>query len=195
MIKFARAGYLADSSIGMWQWTYRDDTTATVAIFGRRDEVTLEYRFRSGGGDWNPVKQRVPIRWTVCRFGGERPWFICDVRANGIYCGRPVTKLYGAGRLFACRHCYRLGFSVQRGGPMDAAHHRLRRLHRKLGADYDGPVGMPPPKPKWMRWQTYSELALQVRAGEEHLDHVFTVGAVRILARIERSEQLRRTRR
>ena len=32
------------------------------------------------------VQQRVPIRWTPCRFGGERPWFVCDVSANGVYC-------------------------------------------------------------------------------------------------------------
>ena len=106
-------------------------------------------------------------------------------------CGRQVAKLYGAGRLFACRHCYRLGYAVQRGGPMDGAHHRLRRLHRKLGADYNGPDGIPPPKPKWMRWRTYSRIASQIEAGEEHLDHIFTVGAQRFLSRIDR---LRRRR-
>ena len=127
------------------------------------DAITLDYRIRSGGEDWQPVQQRVPIRWTPCRFGGERPWFVCDVRANGVYCGRQVAKLYGAGRLFACRHCYGLGYAVQRGGPMDSAHHRLRRLHRKLGANYDGPDGIPPPKPKWMRWRTYSRIALADR--------------------------------
>jgi len=195
VMKLARAGYLASSSIGLWQWTYRDDTTATIAIVGGRDEVTLDYRFRSGSGDWDSVKQRVPIQWMPCRLGGERPWFICNVWAGGIYCGRRVAKLFGAGRLFSCRNCYRLGYAVQRGGPMDSAHHRLRCLHRKLGADYDGPDGIPPPKPKWMRWRTYSGLALKIRAGEERLDQIFTVGAVRMLARIERSEQRRRTRR
>ena len=51
-----------------------------------------------------------------------------------------LPKLYGGGRLFACRHCYRLGYAVQRGGPMDRAHHNLGRLHRKLRANYDGPT-------------------------------------------------------
>ena len=78
---------------------------------------------------------------------------------------------------------------------MDRAHHRLGRLHRKLGADYDGPDGIPPAKPKWMRWRTYSRIALQIRAGEEHLDQVFTLGAQRILARMDRSDQRRRMRR
>jgi hypothetical protein len=46
--------------------------------------------------------QRVPIRWTPCRLGGERPWFVCNVSANGAYCGRLVAKLHGAGRLLRC---------------------------------------------------------------------------------------------
>jgi hypothetical protein len=63
--------------------------------------------------DWSDVAQRVTIAWTQCRFGGERPWFVCSVQSNGVYCGRQVTKLYGVGRLFACRHCYRLAYASQ----------------------------------------------------------------------------------
>jgi hypothetical protein len=144
VMKLARTGYLSELTFGGWQWTRGDETTASIQITGARDTVTLNYRVRRGEDDWESVRQRVPIRWTPCRFGGERPWFVCDVTANGVYCGRQVTKLYGAGRLFACRHCYRLGYSVQRGGPMDCAHRRLRRLHRKLGADYVRPDAGPP---------------------------------------------------
>ena len=189
VMKLARAGYLSGGRFGSWQWTYGDGTTASIQITGARDAVTLDYRIRSHGEDWQSVHQRVPIRWTPCRFGGERPWFVCDVHANGVYCGRRVAKLYGAGRLFACRHCYRLGYAVQRDGPMDRAHHRLRRLHRKLGADYDGPDGMPPRRPKWMRQRTYDRVVQQIEAGEEHLDHVFMVGAQRIFARIDKLER------
>jgi hypothetical protein len=195
VMRLKRAGFLVRRRRVGWQWTYGDETRAYINIEDGRDAITLNYRFKSGGQEWQAVEQRVPILWTPCRFGGERPWFVCAVRANGVYCGRQVAKLYGAGRLFACRHCYLLGYAVQRGGPMDSTHHRLRRLHRKLGADYGGPDGISPPKPKWMRWRTYSELALEIRAGEEHLDQVFTAGAVRILAQIERSDQRRRTRR
>ena len=41
----------------------------------------------------------------------------------------------GGGRLFACRHCYRLGYAVQRCGPMDQASRPLPELPRTLGAD------------------------------------------------------------
>jgi hypothetical protein len=83
----------------------------------------------------------------------------------------------------------------QRVGPMDQAHRHLARLHRKLSADYDGPEMPPPPKPKWMRWKTYSHLVQQIEAGEERLDIVFTIGAQRLLAQIERLDQGRRRRR
>jgi hypothetical protein len=140
------------------------------------------------------VQQPVPIRWTPCRFGGERPWFVCEVTAGGVHCGRTVAKLYGAGRLFACRHCYRLGYAVQRGGPMDIAHHRLARLHRRLGADYDGLDGTPPRR-KWMRHRTYGRLAQQIEAAGEHLDLVFATGAMRIMARTASAAHNSRRRR
>jgi hypothetical protein len=195
VMKLARAGYLSGMIFGSWQWTYGDGTSATIAIRGGRHEIVLDYRIRSHGEDWESVHQSVPIRWTPCRLGGERPWFVCSVSAHGVYCGRQVAKLYRGGRLFACRHCYRLGYVVQRVGPMDRAHHRLRRLHRKLGADYVRPDGGTPAKPKWMRWPTYSRLALKIRAGEEHLEEVYMVGAQRLLGRLSNMENRRRKRR
>jgi hypothetical protein len=189
VMKLARACYLSGARFGSWHWTYGDGTTCSIGITGGGQSIILDYRIRSGAEDWQTVQQRVPIRWTPCRFGGERPWFVCDVSANGVYCGRRVAKLYGGGRLFACRHCYRLGYAVQRGGLMDRAHHRLARLHRKLGADYDGPDGPPPPRPKWMRQRTYQRAVQQIEDGEDHLNAVFVAGAQRFLDRIDRSEQ------
>lgn len=186
-MKLARAGYLAGARLGGWQWTCGGDLAVTIGIVGGRDTITLVYRIQAHGEDWQGVEQRVPIRWMPCRFGGERPWFVCDVRANGVYCGRQVATLYGGGRLFACRHCYRLGYQMQRGGLMDRAHHRLARLHRRLGVDYDGPDRPPPPRPKWMRQRTYLRVVQQIEVGEYHLNAVFVAGAQRLLARIGRS--------
>jgi hypothetical protein len=78
---------------------------------------------------------------------------------------------------------------------MDRAHHYLRRLHRKLGADYDGPDMPLPQKPKWMRRRTYARVAQQIEAGIDRLDMVFNAGAARLLDRLERSEQCRSRRR
>ena len=181
VMKLARAGYFKGAILGGWQWTHHDGTTASIGIIAGRDAVTLNYRVQSNGGEWQQVDQRIPIHWTPCRFGGERPWFVCSVSANGVYCGRQVAKIYGGGKLFACRHCYRLGYQVQRGGPMDQAHHRLARLHRKLGADYEGPERLWPPRPKWMRQGTYERLLQQIEASEDRLNIVFNEGALRSL--------------
>ena len=135
VMELVREGCLSRSRFGSIEWRSDDGTKASIRITADREAVTLDYLVKAGAQDWQTVHQRVPISWTPCRLGGERPWFVCDVHANGVYCGRQVTKLYGAGRLFACRHCYRLGYAVQRGGPMDRAHHRLRRLHRKRSSD------------------------------------------------------------
>jgi hypothetical protein len=195
VMRLLRCGYLAGPRLGNLQWTSQDGSIASVLVAGGRDGVTLDYRVKSHGGDWQSVKQRIPIRWTPCRLGGERPWFICDVTARGVHCGRRVAKLYSGGRLFACRHCYHLNYAIQCVGPMDRAHLRLACLHRKLAADYDGPDIPPPPKPKWMRWKTYSRIAQQIEAGQEQLDMVFATGAQRILARSERAEHRSRRRR
>jgi hypothetical protein len=195
VMRLARAGLLVNCRLADSQWTYSEGTRATIAIKGGRDRIVLKYRFRSYGQEWESIEQPVPTLWTPCRFGGERPWFICDVRANGVYCGRKVTKLYGGGRLFACRHCYRLGYAVQRIGPLDKAHHNLERLHRKLNAHYERPDLPAPPKPKWMRWKTYRWMAQQIEDGRERLDEAFIVGAQRILASIERVDHRRRSRR
>jgi len=97
VMKLARSGCLSRRSLGTCQWSNRDGTAASIQIIGGRDAVTLVYRYQVDGEDWQSVDQRVPIRWTLCRLGGERPWFVCDVRSNGVYCGRQVAKLYGAG--------------------------------------------------------------------------------------------------
>jgi hypothetical protein len=195
VMKMARAGCLVPSQLHSWQWIWRGGSTASVLVTGGHEAIRLDYRMKPAGGDWETVSQCVPIHWSPCRFGGERPWFICNVSSNGVYCGRRVSKLYSGGRLFACRHCYRLGYGVERGGLMDRAHHRLARLHRRLGADYNGPDRAPPPKPKWMRLMTYSRITKQLEAGQEQLDVVFTTGAQRILARTERAKHRSRRRR
>src|SRR6516164_4794521 len=107
--------------------------------------------------------------------------------------GRIAGPMTG-GRLFACRHCYRLSYATQRSGPMDRAHRRLARLHQRLAADYDGPDKPPPKKPKWMRWKTYSRIIQQIEAGQGRLDVVFTSGAQRMLARVEKAEHRSRRR-
>ncbi len=79
------------------------------------ERVILRYRHQSGSGsEWEDVREPVPLTWTGCNFGGERPWFVCP----GAGRGRRVAILYGPGRYFLCRHCYDLAYESQRENGM-----------------------------------------------------------------------------
>jgi hypothetical protein len=83
--------------------------TAEGAHGGRPARVVLSYRHRGGvGNEWEDVRETVPLEWTPCNLGGERPWFLCP----GVGCGRRVAVLYGPGRYFLCRHCYDLSYEA-----------------------------------------------------------------------------------
>jgi hypothetical protein len=120
VLEWNRRGYLRSQQWFSWAWTWDGERVASINVETQRHAVTLKYRSRSYREDWRDVEQRVAIEWTSCRLGGERPWFECSVAANGVYCGRRVIKLYGAGSLFACRHCYRLAYASQQ----ESAHQR-----------------------------------------------------------------------
>ncbi len=79
-----------------WSRAGRETGSIRGAVEGnaRPDRVILLYRHRSGpGGEWQDVREPVPLDWTACHFGGERPWFVCP----GAGCGRRVAILYGPG--------------------------------------------------------------------------------------------------
>jgi hypothetical protein len=99
------------------------------------------------------VKEPVPLEWTPCNFGGERPWFVCP----GAGCGRRVAVLYGPGRYFLCRHCYGLSYQSQREDKMHRALRRAQKIRQRLG----GTANMMEPfpdKPNGMHHDTYLRL-------------------------------------
>jgi hypothetical protein len=57
VMKLARAGFLSGWRHASWQWTYNDGTRAWVDIEDGRDAVTLNYRVRSYGEEWQSVQQ------------------------------------------------------------------------------------------------------------------------------------------
>src|SRR5260370_4489196 len=128
VLDWHRLGYLRSPRWFSCAWTRNTEGVASINVGTQCYSLTLKYRSRSYGEDWSDVGQRVAIAWTPCRFGGERPWFVCSVTANGVYCGRSVTKLYGAGRLFACRYCYRLTYASQQ----ESAHRRWGGKTQKI---------------------------------------------------------------
>ena len=120
----------------------------------RPEQITSLYRQWSGtAGEWEDVEEPVPLSWTACNFGGERPWFVCP----GARGGRKVAVLYGPRRYFLCRHCYDLVYESQRENDMSRALRRAQDIRKRLGgsANMTEPF---PEKPEGMHWKTYERL-------------------------------------
>jgi hypothetical protein len=133
------------------------------------------------GGDWEEAVESVGITRLPCRYGGVRPYFLCPGVVNGKACGRRVSKLYGPGRYFLCRHCYRLAYSSQSEGAFDRALRRTNTIRKKLGGD-PGLASPFPERPKGMWRRTYEQLQEQVAEIEIEVEDAMD-------ARLERVEQ------
>jgi hypothetical protein len=139
-----------------WLRSGREIGSIRGAVEGsdRPERVILLYRRRSGPvAEWDDVREPVPLTWTACNFGGERPWFVCP----GAGCGRRVAVLFGLGKYFLCRRCYDLVYESQRENGMHRALRRAQAIRERLGgsAKMTKPF---PEKPRGMHWKTYDRL-------------------------------------
>jgi hypothetical protein len=149
-----REGLLTPGFSFSLRWWRAGRQTGSIGGVAYRDQVTLLYRHRRGqGGEWEDIKETVPLDWTACNFGGERPWFICP----GAGCGRRVAIVYGPGRYFLCRHCYDLTYQSQRDNAMYRALLRAQKIRGRLGGSANMMEPFPE-KPKGMHWSTYERL-------------------------------------
>jgi len=98
-------GCLRAGWAGSWQWTSDGEKLGWINLRAEDDQLHLSYRVRIAGGEWEDVAETVRVVRVPCRFGGDRPYFICPGEVKGVACSRRVSKLYGSGRYFLCRHC------------------------------------------------------------------------------------------
>ena len=168
VLDWHRRGCLRSPRRFSWAWKQDGKRVASINVETERQRVTLKYRSRPYGGDWADAKQQFPVAWTPCRFGGDRPWFIRSVYANGTYCGRQVTKLYQAGRLFACRHCSRLAYASQQESAHERGLLRAQNIRMRLGGTANM-LDAFPEKPKGMHWRTYERLCRVQDAAQARL--------------------------
>jgi hypothetical protein len=146
---------------GNWfslRWSRAGRQTGSIrgAVEGnaRPERLILLYCQRNApGGEWQDVRESVPLAWTACNFGGERPWFICPRMG----CGRRVAILYGPGKYFLCRHCYDLVYESQRENRMYRALHKAQAIRERLGGSANMMEPFPE-RPKGMHWRTYERL-------------------------------------
>lgn len=122
--EFYQEGYLDEDyagNRGRSTWSQNGEEVATIGwerttTIDDRPALRLFYTFDPDGVG-EEVKTLVPLEFTECHFGGERPWFRCPASA----CRDRVGKLYKPpSRLrFLCRECHDLIYeSHQRQGEL-----------------------------------------------------------------------------
>jgi hypothetical protein len=154
--RWQRQGRLRAGRYFSYSWQYGGEPFGSISVRTEADAVVLMFRAKHWqDSEWKRVEQRVKITWTECH--GRRPWFVCPVSTGGRYCGRRVAVLYGAGELFACRHCYGLAYASQH----ETLGYRRIGKARKIRAQVGGSPNLLeefPDKPKGMHWRTYERL-------------------------------------
>jgi hypothetical protein len=136
--------------LGGWLWTRDGKKVAWIDLRAEANRLHLSYRVRIDGGEWEDMAETVRIVRVPCPFGGTRPYFICPGVVNGVICGRRVAYLYGSGRYFLCRHCYRLAHASQSESACDRLLRRANKIRQRLGGE-PGMVAPFPSKPKVAR--------------------------------------------
>jgi hypothetical protein len=166
--RWHREGRLHPGQYFSWSWTRGEEPADSIMVRTEFDAVVLIYRSRSwNASDWKSIEQRVPITWTACHLGGQRPWFVCSVYYDGSYCGRRAAVLYADGELFACRQCYDLAYASQQETAMHRGIGQAQKIRMRLGgsANLCEPF---PEKPRRMHWRTYLRLRARAEAAENY---------------------------
>lgn len=158
--KMARTGALVDGFTGRWTWTSQEGEVNWIGIRTAGAMLSLAFRFRSGGGEWQSVSQTLTVIWRACRFGGRTALFSCPK------CGTVCQYLYGAGPKFWCRECHGLTYGSKRERAGDRAGRRAAKLRHRIGA----PLGFEAyfsPKPKSMHQRRYDLIVDEIHRLEE----------------------------
>lgn len=149
-----REGLLRPGLYFSWAWKDgQGNVKASIGVRTLPGAVELAYTVTPRGGDPQDIRYRVPLAYTPCNYGGERPWFVCP----GKGCGRRVAKLYLGGAYFLCRHCHDLAYESQREDRLSRLITKEQKIRLRLGG-HPGLIYPFPKKPKGMHWKTYSRL-------------------------------------
>lgn len=142
-----RQGLLKPGYSGSLRWSRNGEQTGSIRYRVEENRMVLLYRHRPSGGEWEEVEEPVYFDWTPCNYEGQRRWFICPI----LGCRKRVAVLYGAGKYFACRHCYDLAYESQRENSYGRAIQRQQKIIERLGGEISDLFY--PEKPKGMHWK------------------------------------------
>ncbi|KUJ78110.1 hypothetical protein AVO45_09125 [Ruegeria marisrubri] len=179
--RLEREGLLEPGSYFGWFWKRDGEPVGDIRIRAEFEQIHLNYRTRSHGGDWEQMDYPVRLLSQPCHFGGNRRWFACPARG----CGRQVAILYGGG-VFACRHCHQLAYPSQREKEFQRYSRRADKIRERLGWEIglDVPFGS---KPKGMHWRTFDQLVTELAYWEDASDMAFTHHCEMVLQKTTRA--------
>jgi hypothetical protein len=153
-------------------WTSGGESSGYIQYAMYSDCMILDFKFRRNGGEWEPVKQTINFDETACNYGNTRKWFLCP------HCTKRVAILYGADKLFLCRHCYHLPYGSQSEGFLDRMSRKARKIRHRL--DIDNPIFDPDNlsdgiyfKPKNMHQKTFDRLRWAESQAQESMNNAF----------------------
>jgi hypothetical protein len=152
-------GLLKPNYQGQLKWTSRGKPSGDIRYSCYTDSLKLDYRYMVNGGDWQPVVQCITFDRTSCNYGGYRLWFLCP------RCSKRVAILYGAEKLFLCRHCYQIPYASQNQGYMDNLIDKKHALGKRIFEHYECGDGWG--KKKGMHWKTFKVLHRQYNSLEQ----------------------------
>ena len=170
--KMKRERCLEVGSRGNVMWSRNEKEIARIRFHCTGSDLALDYRFRRYGGDWEDIKQSVPLIQTDCHYGGERTYASCPGVVNGLHCGRRVGKLFLGGRYFLCRHCYNVSYSSQSEPKPDRALRRANKIRMALGGEPGGAHWIAS-KPKGMWQRTYQRKRWIIQENEHQANIAF----------------------
>ena len=175
-----REGCLRPGRVATLQWSRSSECVGSIKVRAEVARIVLSYRHQRNGGKWTNVDEPVTLVRVPCPFGGSRPYFRCPGIVNNASCGRRVAKLYAAGRLFLCRHCYKLSYTSRNEGTWDRALRRVARLRVALGGD--PAIASPfPERPQGMWQSRYDRLRARLVEAEYAANRAMVAAAARLL--------------
>jgi hypothetical protein len=165
-----REGRLLAYQSFLLSWQFDNRQLGDISVRTEHDLLILRFEIRTAENpELKLVEQRVPIIWTPCALGGQRPWFRCIAESAGSCCGRRVAKIYlGGSSVFACRRCYGLAYRSQSNSAFHRYIAKAMQIRMRLGGS-PSLLDPFPPKPKGLHRATYERLRRAHDAAEGRL--------------------------
>lgn len=137
-------------------WTVQGEVVGSAGMKVGAGVLVLSYQFVRSENERSKVTVSVPLIWSRCTLGGERPWFLCP----GVGCGRRVAILY-CGADLLCRRCLGLAYPSQRESAPARAHRRATRIRQSMEGRGGNVGGAIPKRPKGMHRETFFRLRVE----------------------------------